>query len=106
VRFGIDVAGWDEVRASLNQLGRRDMNSIELNQWAGIVERTAKQICDDNERIELKARDNTLHVRYEDEISRECLIKAIHRHLPLMPIIIQSIFRKLVSDLKSGAFTQ
>jgi len=99
MRFGIDVGGWDEVRAYLNRLGRRDMNSIELSQWAGIVERTAKQMCDDIDKIELKAERSTLHLRFEDDITKECLIKAIHRHLPMMPTVVQGIFRKLVSDI-------
>ncbi len=106
MRFGIDVGGWDEVRASLNQIGRRDMNSIELNQWVGIVERTAKQMCDDIDKIELKAEGNTLHVRYEDDISKECLIKAIHRQLSMMPQVVQGVFRKLVSEIKSGKYAQ
>ena len=56
--------------------------------------------------IELKAQGNLLQFRYDDERSKDCLLRAIERHLNLMPMIIQAIFRKLASDLRSGAFTQ
>ena len=106
MRFGLDVHGMNDVMNSLRQRGR-DMNTIELNQWAGIIENTAKQMCVDvRESIDLTARGSMLHFRYEDERSKECLIRAIERHLHLMPFIVQGIFRKLLTDLKSGACTQ
>lgn len=106
MRFRIDVHGMNDVMNPLRQQGR-DMNAIELNQWAGIIESTAKQMCNEvRDSIELKTQGNMLHFRYEDETSKECLIRAIERHLYLMPAIVQGIFRKLLNDLKSGAFTQ
>ena len=106
MRFGIDISGMDDVMKTLKQLGR-GVNSYELAQWASIVESTAKQICKDvRYDIELKAVDSKLQVSYKDEKSKDCLIRAIQRHLNLMPMIIQAIFRKLASDLESGAFTQ
>lgn len=106
MRFGLDVRGMDEVMNSMNQLGR-GINSYELNQWAFIIESTAKQMCDESRNnIELNAQGNTLHFRYEDERSKECLLRAIERHLYLMPIMIQGIFRKLANDIRSGAFIQ
>jgi hypothetical protein len=106
MRFGIDISGMDDVMKSLRQLGR-GVNSYELAQWASIVENTSRQMCYEvKDDIELRAQGNVLHFRYEDERSKDCLLRAIQRHLNLMPIIIQGIFRKLASDLESGAFTQ
>jgi hypothetical protein len=104
MRFGIDVHGMDDIMNPLRQQGR-DMNTIELNQWAAIIESTAKQMCNEvRDSLELRAQGTMLHFLYEDERSKECLIRAIERHLYLMPFIVQSIFRKLLSDLKSGAY--
>jgi hypothetical protein len=106
MKFGIDVRGMDEVMNSINQFGR-GINSYELNQWVFIVESTAKQICNNiRSNVELKAQGNTLQFSYEDERSKECLLRAIERHLYLMPIMIQGIFRKLANDIRSGAFIQ
>jgi hypothetical protein len=44
MRFGIDVHRMDDIMNPLRQQGR-DMNTIELKQWAAIIEITAKQIC-------------------------------------------------------------
>lgn len=106
MRFGIDISGMDDVMKSLRQLGR-GVNSYELAQWASIIENTTRHMCYEvKDNIEIKAQDNVLHFRYEDERSKDCLLRAIQRHLNLMPTIIQSIFRKLASDLESGAYTQ
>jgi len=103
VRFGIDVHGMDDVMNSLRQHGR-GINSFELAQWAGIVESTARHMCYEvKDNIELNAEGNFLHFSFDDEKSKECLTKAIERHLYVMPAIIQSIFRKLMNDIKSGA---
>lgn len=106
MRFGIDISGMDDVMKSLRQLGR-GVNSYELAQWASIIENTARHMCYEvKDNIEIKAQGNVLHFRYEDERSKECLLRAIQRHLDLMPTIIQSIFRKLANDIRSGAFIQ
>jgi hypothetical protein len=55
MRFGIDVHGMDKIMKPLRQQGR-DMNTIEVNQWASIVESTAKQLCNEvRDSIELRA---------------------------------------------------
>lgn len=106
MRFGIDIHGMDDIMSPLRQQGR-DMNTIELNQWAGIIESTAKQMCNEvKDSLELRAQGTMLNFVYNDEMSKECLIKAIERHLYLMPNDVQGIFRRLRKDLRSGAFTQ
>ena len=85
----------------------KDIDPKELSQWTEMVESMAKEICGDTkEDMELRADGNDLHIRYKETKSKECLIRAIERHLYLMPTIVQGIFRKLLNDLKSGAFTQ
>jgi hypothetical protein len=106
MRFGIDVHGIDDIMNPLRQQGR-DINTIELNQWAGIIESTAKQMCNEvKDSLELRAQGTILHFHYEDEITKQCLIRAIERHLYLMPSVIQGIFRKLLNDLRSGTVTR
>lgn len=104
MKFGFDVQGMDDVMKSLNALGK-GINSYELNQWACIIETTARKECNTNS-IKLTAEGYNIHIQYENEKSKECIIRAIHRHLHLMPLLLQGIFKKLATDLQSGAFTQ
>ncbi len=104
VKFGFDVQGMDDVMKCLNALGK-SINSYELNQWACIIETTAREECKTNT-IRLTAEGYSIHVQYDDERSKECIIRAINRHVHLMPLLLQGIFRKLANDMRSGAFTQ
>lgn len=104
MKFGFDVKGMDDVKKTLEALGK-GINSYELNQWACIVETTARQECNTNN-IKLTAEGYNIHIQYDDEKSKECIIRAINRHVHLMPLLLQGIFRKLADDMRSGAFTQ
>lgn len=101
MKFGIHVKRMEEVRNSHYELGK-DIQPQELSQWTEMVERTAKEICGDTtDDMELRADGKDLHIRYKEDKSKECLIKAIERHLNSMPILLQDIFKKLADDIKS-----
>lgn len=102
MKFGIHLKRMhDEVRNSYYEF-LKDIDPKELSQWTEMVESTAKQICGDtNDDMELRADGNDLHIRYKEAKSKECLIRAIERHLYSMPILLQEVFKKLADDIKS-----
>jgi hypothetical protein len=100
-RFRVKRMG-DEVMNSLYEFGE-GIEPEELSQWAEMVETTAKEICGDTkDDLELRAEGKDLHIRYKENKSKECLIRAIERHLNSMPILLQGVFNKLSNDIKSA----
>ena len=105
MEFGIKVKGMNDIMRSLDKLSK-GIDPQELARWAKICETMAKKLCNDKMHdITLRARQKELDLSIKDQKSAQCLVKAIEKNLPLMPLFIQGVFTKLASDLRQAKFT-
>ena len=79
----------------------------KLAHWIDAVETTAKNICNDkSSQIKFKydADNRSMKFYLKDAKSRDCLVKSIKSHLPMIPESLQGFFSVLKYNLKYAKF--
>lgn len=91
----------NEILKSINKLA---VSPEELSHWIYSIETTARHMCGDKdgEKIIFQYCPDEKVTRFfvKDTESRNCLVKCIEIHLPLIPEILQGFFSILKYNLK------
>ena len=95
----------DEILKSINKLA---VSPEDLSHWITSIEITAKHMCNDTdgEKIIFQYCPDEKVTRFfvKDSKSRDCLVKCIEIHLPLIPEMLQGFFSVLKYNLKYAKF--
>jgi hypothetical protein len=77
-----------------------------LSYWIRSIETTAKNMCDDNKEniIFEYTPENPLKYYVKDSKSRDCLVRSVEIHLPLIPELLQGFFYVFKYNLKNIKF--
>ncbi len=86
-----------------NVKGSEESLNEVCSEWTQRVVDTARELCSDPEGNHVNLDYNNSKFLYlgNDLGAMECIIKAIQKHLPAMPIIARLIFRGLLQTLES-----
>lgn len=94
--------GIDEILKSINKLS---VSPEDLSHWITSIETTARHMCGDKngEKIIFQYCPDEKVTRFflKDSESRDCLVKCIEIHLPLIPEMLQGFFSVLKYNLKN-----
>jgi hypothetical protein len=95
----------DEILKSINKLA---VSPDELSYWITSIEITAKHMCGDKngEKIIFQYCPDEKVTRFfiKDPKSRNCLVKYIEIHFPLIPEMLKGFFSVLKYNLKNAEF--
>jgi hypothetical protein len=91
----------------LKTLDKIVVSPEQLVYWTSAIETTAKSMCDaEGGKIifSYSADKKSMEFFVKDAKSRDCLVKSIEIHLPLIPESIQGYFSVFKYDLKNMKF--
>lgn len=92
MKFETKVNKFPEINA-----GKAD--SAELSYWASVIEKTAKEICDDPEcnKLEFKIdEDGNVRIGTKDNDALDCILKSFEQYKESIPIITQAILDSMI----------
>jgi len=101
--------GDNTIEELLRTIDKIANNPDELAYWISAVESTAKHMCKDKGgKIEFVYCTEEKSTRFflKDANSRDCLVKSVEIHLPLMPESLQGFFSVFKYNLKNVKFDQ
>ena len=82
-------------------------NPDELSYWTSAVESTAKKMCEDKSENIVFAYcpdEKAMSFFLKDNRCRDCLVKSVELHLPLIPESLQGFFTVFKYNLKNAKF--
>ncbi|HJR84660.1 MAG TPA: hypothetical protein VJ772_04745 [Nitrososphaeraceae archaeon] len=95
------------IKEILKTLDKIVVSPEQLAYWTRAIETTAKSMCDaDGGKIifSYSADKKSMELYVKDAKSRDCLVRSIEIHLPLMPESILGYFSVFKYDLKNIKF--
>jgi hypothetical protein len=97
----------DEILRSINKLA---ISPEDLSHWMTSIEVTARHMCNDKDGEKIIFQycpdEKVARLFVKDSESRDCLVKSIEIHLPLIPEILQGYFSVLKYHLKNAKFNK
>ncbi|RPI81416.1 MAG: hypothetical protein EHM34_08665 [Nitrosopumilales archaeon] len=95
------------IKEILKTLDKIVVSPEQLAYWTSAIETTAKSMCDvESGKINFSYSVDKKSMEFfvKDAKSRDCLVKSIEIHLPLIPESIQGYFSVFKYDLKNMKF--
>lgn len=95
------------IKEILKTLDKIVVSPEKLAHWTSAIETTAKSMCNgDSEKIKFSYSVDKKSMEFfvKDAKSRDCLVRSIEIHLPLIPESLQGYFSVFKYDLKNVKF--
>ena len=98
----------ESIQKVLKSIDKLAINPHDLSYWITSVEVTARHMCNDKDgdKIIFQYCPDERVTRFfvKDSEARDCLVKSIEIHLPLVPEMLQGSFSELKYNLKYMKF--
>ena len=95
------------IQETLKTIEKIAYNPDELAYWTSSVETTAKHMCNDmsdNITFMYCPEEKAMRFLVKNAESRDCLVKSVEIHLPLVPETLQGFFSVFKYNLKNMKF--
>lgn len=101
MKINFDVKGIDDAIKAIDDI-QYGLDPNIFNEWTLLVEKTAKEICNDPDckRIRLYTSNSGFIYKFSDKEGIDCLLSAIKQHIESMPTVINKKFEYLIGELE------